>query len=84
MAQISGINGVMFYSHDIFKEARVPESMIQYAVLGSTSLMLITTLISVPLMDCAGRRKLLILPMCIMAASLAVLTAAMVEVRFNF
>ena len=73
----------MFYSKDIFREARVPESMIQYAVLGSTSLMVLATLISIPLIDCEGRRKLLILPMFIMAASLAVLTAAMVEVRFN-
>jgi len=76
--QFSGINAVMFYSTGIFKHAGVPGEQIQYAVVGTSAVNMAMTVIAVPLMEIAGRRKLLLIPMAVMIVDFAVLTIAMV------
>lgn len=56
--QLSGINAILYYSTDIFLSAEVPENYAVYATLGVGATMVITTLISIPMMDRLGRRTL--------------------------
>ncbi|KAL4220892.1 Solute carrier 2 [Mactra antiquata] len=72
--QWSGINAAMAYSSFIFAQANVPEDIIPYVIVGQGAINAISTLISVPLMEKAGRRPLLIWPMCGMVVSFIVLT----------
>lgn len=72
--QWSGINAVMSYSNFIFAQANVPEGFIPYIILGTGTINVLCTVIAVPLMEKAGRRPLLLWPMCVMAISFIVMT----------
>ncbi|XP_042860504.1 glucose transporter type 1-like isoform X5 [Penaeus japonicus] len=57
--QLSGINAlVLYYSTSLFTAAGLEEWQSKYATLGVGSVMVIMTLVSIPLMDRAGRRTL--------------------------
>lgn len=64
--QLSGINAVFFYSSSIFKDAGISAANIQYAILSTGIVNVITTVICVPLIDKLGRKPLLIYPMAFM------------------
>merc|ERR1712226_613020 len=53
--QLSGINCIFYYSTDLFKNVGLNQSNAQYATLGVGGIMVIMTLITIPLMDRAGR-----------------------------
>jgi len=76
--QFSGINAVFFYSASIFQNAKLPESFIPYAVIGTNAVNVAMTVIAVPLMDMAGRRILLIVPMIVMIVDLIMMTICLV------
>ena len=61
--QLSGINAIFFYSSQIFKDAGIEEDLIQYAILLTGLVNLITTIFCVPLIDKLGRKPLLVIPM---------------------
>lgn len=75
--QFSGINAVFFYSSSIFKTAGVAEAHVPYAILGTNALNVVTTIVAVPLMDVAGRRKLLLFPIAAMIVILSCLTVCL-------
>ncbi|XP_078507591.1 solute carrier family 2, facilitated glucose transporter member 3-like [Lissotriton helveticus] len=54
--QLSGINAVFYYSTTIFKSARVPEPV--YATIGAGIVNVVFTVVSLFLIDRAGRRTL--------------------------
>lgn len=56
--QLSGINAVFFYSVRLFEAAGLSESTAKYANIGVGAVMVTMTLVSIPLMDRAGRRTL--------------------------
>lgn len=72
--QWSGINAVMSYSVFIFKQANVPEDSIPYVIVVQGAINVLATIVAVPLMEKAGRRPLLLFPMCGMVVSFIVLT----------
>lgn len=75
--QWSGINAAMSYSVFIFKQADVPETAIPYVIVVQGLINVIATIVAVPLMDKAGRRPLLLYPMCVMVVSFIVLTVCL-------
>lgn len=75
--QLSGINAIFFYSTGIYERAGVQPDLIQYANVGTCAVNVLMTIIVVPLMDRAGRRILLLYPMAVMIAVLAVITVAL-------
>lgn len=56
--QFSGINAVFYYSTSIFKDSGLSEDSAKTATIGIGVIMVVMTLISIPLMDKAGRRTL--------------------------
>ncbi|XP_013779694.2 glucose transporter type 1-like isoform X2 [Limulus polyphemus] len=56
--QLSGINAVFYYSTGLFVAAGLSEETSKYATIGVGCVMVIMTLVSIPLMDRAGRRTL--------------------------
>ncbi|CAL8095554.1 unnamed protein product [Calicophoron daubneyi] len=74
LQQLSGINAVITYSSLMFKAAGVHEDVMPYCVCGIGLFNVILTIISLPLLDRAGRRTLLLWPTVLMAISLVVLT----------
>ncbi|XP_064645201.1 glucose transporter type 1-like [Lineus longissimus] len=56
--QLSGINAVFYYSTTIFGNAGLAQSVAAYSSIGVGSVMVVMTLITIPLMDRAGRRTL--------------------------
>ncbi|XP_045161535.2 solute carrier family 2, facilitated glucose transporter member 1-like [Mercenaria mercenaria] len=75
--QWSGINAAMAYSSFIYTQANVPDSVIPYVVVGQGAVNVISTIVSVPLMEKLGRRPLLIWPLCGMIASFIALTVCL-------
>ncbi|XP_074655547.1 solute carrier family 2, facilitated glucose transporter member 1-like [Tubulanus polymorphus] len=71
--QWSGINAVFFYSEVIFKDAGLTVEAVQYAILGTGIINVLTTVVALPLVEKLGRRMLLIGPMIMMAISLVIL-----------
>ena len=71
--QMSGINAVFFYSSTIFGDAGISADYIQYAILSTGIVNVITTIISVPLIDKLGRKPLLVYPMVFMIIDFAAL-----------
>uniref|UniRef100_M0ZVX1 Sugar transporter ERD6-like 6 n=1 Tax=Solanum tuberosum TaxID=4113 RepID=M0ZVX1_SOLTU len=67
LQQLSGINGVLFYSSNIFKSAGISSS--KAATFGIGAIQVIVTGISASLVDKAGRRLLLIVSSSVMTAS---------------
>jgi SP family facilitated glucose transporter-like MFS transporter 1 len=74
--QLSGINAIFFYSSGIYENAGVDKHNIQYAVVGTNAVNVLMTFIAVPVMDIAGRRKLLLGPMVVMNLTLVLITVA--------
>ncbi|XP_045508952.1 solute carrier family 2, facilitated glucose transporter member 1-like isoform X1 [Colias croceus] len=58
--QLSGINAVIFYSTDIFKGANLDTAQSQYATLGMGAMNVVMTVISLLLVEVAGRKTLLL------------------------
>ncbi|XP_013781246.1 glucose transporter type 1-like [Limulus polyphemus] len=56
--QLSGINAVLYYSTNLFTEAGLSETTSKFVTIGVGVVMVIMTLVSIPLMDRAGRRTL--------------------------
>lgn len=56
--QFSGINGVFFYSTSLFEDAGQSEQTAKYTTSAVGGTMVLMTLVTVPLMDRAGRRTL--------------------------
>jgi SP family facilitated glucose transporter-like MFS transporter 1 len=75
--QLSGINAIFFYSTGIYKKAGVPDMAVQYAVVVTNAVNLLMTIVAVPVMDKAGRRPLLLVPMVGMVLILALITIAL-------
>ncbi|XP_057532549.1 sugar transporter ERD6-like 6 [Amaranthus tricolor] len=74
LQQMSGINGVLFYSSTIFKEAGVTSS--NAATFGVGAIQVIATVVTTWLVDKAGRRLLLIISSSGMTFSLLVVAAS--------
>ncbi|XP_052748182.1 solute carrier family 2, facilitated glucose transporter member 1-like [Galleria mellonella] len=58
--QLSGINVVIFFSTDIFLKAGISERHSQYATLGMGAMNVVMTVISLMLVEYAGRKTLLL------------------------
>ncbi|XP_026483114.2 solute carrier family 2, facilitated glucose transporter member 1-like [Vanessa tameamea] len=58
--QLSGINAVIFFSTDIFQSANLSETQSQYATLGMGAMNVVMTVISLLLVEVAGRKTLLL------------------------
>lgn len=56
--QLTGINAVFYYSTGLFMSAGLSEAVSHYATMGVGVIMVVMTLVSIPLMDRAGRRTL--------------------------
>lgn len=74
LQQISGINGVLFYSSTIFEAAGVKSS--NAATFGLGAIQVVATLVTTWLVDKAGRRLLLIVSSAGMTVSLLVVAVA--------
>ncbi|KAJ8704900.1 hypothetical protein PYW08_012220 [Mythimna loreyi] len=58
--QFSGINAVIFFSTDIFTRVKLTTSQSQYATLGMGAMNVVMTIISLLLVEVAGRKTLLL------------------------
>ncbi|CAG0906420.1 unnamed protein product, partial [Darwinula stevensoni] len=56
--QLSGINVVFYYSTGFFKAAGLEDDIAKYSTIGVGIVMVLMTLVSIPLMDRAGRKTL--------------------------
>lgn len=74
LQQLTGINGVLFYSTKIFESAGVSSS--NAATVGLGAIQVVATGVAVWLMDKAGRRLLLIISSVGMAISLLIVSVA--------
>ncbi|PIA52685.1 hypothetical protein AQUCO_01000507v1 [Aquilegia coerulea] len=74
LQQLSGINGILFYSSNIFKAAGISSS--NAATLGLGIIQVIATGVTTWLVDKAGRRLLLMISSCGMTASLLLVSVA--------
>ncbi|XP_004509267.1 sugar transporter ERD6-like 6 [Cicer arietinum] len=74
LQQLSGINGVLFYSTSIFANAGISSS--NAATVGLGAIQVIATGIATWLVDKSGRRMLLIISSSLMTASLLVVSIA--------
>ncbi|KAJ8550089.1 hypothetical protein K7X08_033796 [Anisodus acutangulus] len=74
LQQLSGINGVLMYSSNIFKSAGVSSS--KAATFGIGAIQVIVTAIAASLVDKAGRRALLIMSSSLMTVSIFLVATA--------
>jgi SP family facilitated glucose transporter-like MFS transporter 1 len=58
--QLSGINGIFYYSTVLYKTVGLSPSNAVYGSIGTSGILVVMTLVSVPLMDRAGRRTLML------------------------
>ncbi|XP_073966831.1 solute carrier family 2, facilitated glucose transporter member 1-like [Choristoneura fumiferana] len=58
--QLSGINAVMFFSTEIFTQASIKAPYSQYATLGMGAMNVVMTVVSLVLVEVAGRKTLLL------------------------
>ncbi|CAH8496854.1 unnamed protein product [Heterobilharzia americana] len=72
--QLSGINAVITYSSTMLKTAGIPDMYIQFCVVAVGAINVIMTIVSVFLIERAGRRTLLLWPSVLLAISLLFLT----------
>ncbi|CAL1541319.1 unnamed protein product [Lymnaea stagnalis] len=56
--QLSGINGVFYYSTSLFEDAGLSQSTAKYTTSAVGGVMVVMTMITIPLMDRLGRRTL--------------------------
>ncbi|KAA0198351.1 Solute carrier family 2 facilitated glucose [Fasciolopsis buskii] len=76
--QLSGINAVIAYSSTMLKTAGLGEGDIQYCVVGVGAFNVVMTIVSLPLIERAGRRPMLLWPAVVLALSLLILTITVV------
>ncbi|XP_063054863.1 solute carrier family 2, facilitated glucose transporter member 3 [Engraulis encrasicolus] len=79
--QLSGINAVFYYSTDIFEKAGVTEPI--YATIGAGVVNTVFTVVSLFLVDRAGRRTLHIIGLAGMAISALLMTISMELIPMN-
>ena len=58
--QLCGINGIFYYSTELFKSVGLSPENAVYASIGTSAFLVVSTLVSVPLMERAGRRTLML------------------------
>merc|ERR1719286_60413 len=75
--QLSGINCAMFYSTDIFKNAGLNESQSQSATLGMGSMNVLMTVVSLILIEKAGRKTLMLAGLSAMLVMTTLLLASL-------
>ncbi|XP_019763407.1 solute carrier family 2, facilitated glucose transporter member 1 isoform X2 [Dendroctonus ponderosae] len=75
--QLSGINAVMFFSTQIFKMAGLNDANSTYATLGMGGINVCMTVVSLFLVEKAGRKTLLLIGFAGMAIDTALLTISM-------
>ncbi|KAK7443983.1 hypothetical protein BaRGS_00040431, partial [Batillaria attramentaria] len=83
--QLSGINGVFYYSASLFKGAGLDPTAATYATSGVGGVMVVMTLVTIPLMDRAGRRTLHLIGlggMCVFSVLITVALALRNEVAW--
>lgn len=76
--QLSGINAVMFFSTTIFRNAGLNESSAGYATLAMGTINVLMTVVSLVLVEKAGRKTLLLIGFAGMTVDTVVLTFAMI------
>lgn len=76
--QLCGINAIFFYSNQIFATAGIEDSNIQYAIIMTGLINVLSTIIVVPLIDRLGRKPLLVYPMILIIIDFIVLTVLLV------
>lgn len=82
--QLSGINAIFYYSTTIFTKAGLTEENAQYATIGVGLIMVVVTIVSIPLIDRAGRRTLMLYGLGGMfTASILFTISLLVQVRFT-
>jgi len=59
--QLCGINGVFYYSKGFFEKAGLGAEAASLSTIGTSAVLVLMTLISVPLMDHVGRRTLMLI-----------------------
>ncbi|XP_043935605.1 solute carrier family 2, facilitated glucose transporter member 3-like isoform X2 [Protopterus annectens] len=77
--QLSGINAVFYYSTDIFKEAGVEQPI--YATIGAGAVNTVFTIVSLFLVERAGRRTLHLIGLGGMAGCAVLMTLALVFLK---
>jgi SP family arabinose:H+ symporter-like MFS transporter len=70
--QITGINAILYYAPEIFKNTGVSASLASVQTIAIGITMLLFTLVAIWLVDKAGRKKLLLAGSAVMAVSLIV------------
>jgi SP family facilitated glucose transporter-like MFS transporter 1 len=82
--QLSGINAAIFFSTSIFESAGLDESSAQSATLGMGAMNVAMTIISLILIEKAGRKTLMIIGLCIMMGTTTMLLICLAAaVRFR-
>lgn len=76
--QLSGINAIMYFSTQIFKDAHLKPDDAQYATLGMGGLNVFMTVVSLFLVEKAGRKTLLLVGFAGMTIDVFILIFAMV------
>ncbi|GBP85739.1 Solute carrier family 2, facilitated glucose transporter member 1 [Eumeta japonica] len=76
--QLSGINAVIFYSTTIFDKANLDNDEAQYGTIGIGAMNVVMTLVSLLLVELAGRKTLLLTGFTGMFVSTVFLTVAMI------
>ncbi|XP_041480370.1 solute carrier family 2, facilitated glucose transporter member 1-like, partial [Lytechinus variegatus] len=75
--QLSGINAVLFYATEIYYQTGMGEEEVAYATIGTGAINVVMTIISVYMVERAGRRILTVVPFGLMAICLALLTVSL-------
>ncbi|KAG5452059.1 Solute carrier 2, facilitated glucose transporter member 3, variant 2 [Clonorchis sinensis] len=76
--QLSGMNGLLFYSVELFKSNGLSAAAANYATTGIGCVLLGVTIISIFVIDRVGRRVLLIWGLCVVLTSLLIFTLRMI------
>ncbi|KER25752.1 LOW QUALITY PROTEIN: hypothetical protein T265_14152 [Opisthorchis viverrini] len=75
--QLSGFNGLLFYSVELFKSNGLSAAAANYATTGIGCVLLGVTIISIFVIDRVGRRVLLIWGLCVVLTCLLIFTLCM-------
>ncbi|XP_072047275.1 solute carrier family 2, facilitated glucose transporter member 5-like isoform X1 [Amphiura filiformis] len=75
--QLSGINAIFFYLDSIYRLAGMTPDQVAYATVGTGAINVIMTVVSVAVIERAGRRFLLLLPFFLMAVFHGCLTVTL-------
>ena len=75
--QLCGINAIFYYSTELFKSVGLDAADASLASVGTSGLLVVATLVSVPLMERAGRRTLMLVGLGLIIAFEIVLTVTL-------